>query len=123
MNTLSKETTGAFFKSPEDYTKLRKFWAVKIQNREKLPAHIHLTYKALIGKDWRKGFVTGSEGRYIAYTTAIASLRWTARNRACAGGAFKLLNEFLSDEAAELLLGLINTDDTEVSAYKQKAQV
>lgn len=121
MNTLGKKVTTQFYKTPEDYARLRKFWAVKMEAREELPAHVHLTYKALIGRDWRDGFVDGSEGKKIALNTAILSLRWVTGGRASTGGAFKLFEEFLSDNAAELLLELIDQSGEE--AYKLKTQM
>lgn len=122
-NTLGKDITVQFFKTPEDYLRLKEFWSVKMRAREEVPAHIHLTYKALIGKDWRTGFANHSTGRDEALDTAKASLFWAARNRACSGGAFKLFDEFLSEDAAQILSELLSVQDTYQAAYKQTIQV
>lgn len=59
MNTLSKEVTATFFKTADQYQRLRARWSELMNDSETcktLRAEHHLLYLALLGKDWRRGF-------------------------------------------------------------------
>jgi hypothetical protein len=58
MNTLSRTYTANFFKTQEDYTRLKAHWSklVSSPRRKDLGPEHHLLYSALLGRDWRKGF-------------------------------------------------------------------
>ncbi|MBV9866157.1 MAG: hypothetical protein JO316_12455 [Abitibacteriaceae bacterium] len=74
MNTLSKETTGAFFQASgqdntlEGYAALQAHWSSLVNSpaAAKLGPEHHLLYQALRGKDWRKAFAPITNSRKLA---------------------------------------------------------
>ncbi len=122
MNTLGKSVTTRFFKSPEDYGRLQAYWAEAMQCNEQIPAHIHLTYKALLGRDWTTGFVPNSPGMLHAYATAIESLRWSAKSPRLTCGAVDLFQAFLSPEASALLLEYLDEEKGQAGEKVKKPQ-
>ncbi len=122
MNTLGRSITSTFFKSPEDYVKLREFWAQKMQEREKLSAAHHALYMMLIGKNWAKGFTLAKKidllyqtGYFRAYEK-IADARLTPQFN-----VFDFFREFLSENIEEKILLYLPERDEIFEAIKQRS--
>jgi hypothetical protein len=67
MNTLSRAITAQLFNSTDTYIALRKHWSnlLKSDRKHELTAAHHLFYLALMGKDWRKGFIPPTNQRKL----------------------------------------------------------
>lgn len=117
MNTLGKSITAKFFNTAEDYEALRQDWAKRMEAREEIPAQYHLLYKALIGKDWRTGFIAGSNGRRLAFMRAQSRLRYVHNQY----GAQPLpyFSQYITDEAPKILLQILDENE----AYKTSSPV
>jgi len=59
MNTLPRAITAQIFENTGSYAALRRHWSALMNSGRKheLSAAHHLLYLALLGRDWRKGFV------------------------------------------------------------------
>lgn len=56
MNTLSKKVTRKFYSSEDGFATLQAHWSAAVRSKQVLPAHLHLLYAILRGKDYRRGF-------------------------------------------------------------------
>jgi len=86
MNTLPRAITAHWFESEEAYTTLRRHWRGLLCSERKhtLSAAHHLLYRALLGRDWRRGFTPPRNPRRLANGAfthwalfdALARLQW-----------------------------------------------
>lgn len=107
MNTLGKSITSTFFKTPDDYVRLKQFWSQKMRAREKLPSSHHGLYLILIGRNWLKGFSLPKTIKDPASTSPVLlarRLRWYRHTAQEGKGPFGFFLEFISDEGIDRIL-------------------
>jgi hypothetical protein len=61
--TLGKAVTATFFKTPEDYMRLKQAWSKKMIAKEELSFEHHICYLMLMGKDWTKAVTLPKEDK------------------------------------------------------------
>ncbi len=84
MTTLNKTITAGFFKSAEDYERMKEYWAglVTDPNENKtLTPDLFLFYAVLRGKDWRKGFAPIKNGNKLANGGKVGWCLYAALDR------------------------------------------
>lgn len=93
MNSLPQTVTARWFAQPQDYQVLREHWRdlLHSERRCQLNSAHHLSFPALLGKDWRRAFTPPSNPRQLANGAfsgwalfgALARLHSTGRRSDC----------------------------------------
>lgn len=126
MNTLGKSITSSFFRSPDDYARLRQFWSQKMRAREKLPASYHGLYMILIGRNWLRGFTlpkTIKDPYSTGPVRVIRQLRWSHIGAEEGRGPVGFFLEFLSDGAFDRVLQYLPETSEVERCVKEGAEI
>jgi hypothetical protein len=104
MNTLGRSITCQFFKSADDYGRLKQAWFQAMQARTKLSAAHHTLYLILRAKNWTKAFTQAkvfshpAELAIVRVRYRIALPRAMRRNRS---EVYEYFAQYLADDAED----------------------